>query len=86
MVAVVHCLYQILPSFKKTHELVHTQMPWYTNLNIPGCKKSHCYMYNRSSFRQAVASIYLQLERLFDQPIKSKKKKSSRIDYSSFIF
>ena len=37
--------------------LVHTQMPWYTNLNIPGCKKSQCY--NRLSFRQAVASIYL---------------------------
>ena len=32
-------------------------------------------MYNRSSFGQAVASIYLQLERLFDQPVKSEKKK-----------
>ena len=36
-------------------------------------------MYNCSSFRHAVASIYLQLERLFDQPVKSKKTKQNKI-------
>ena len=74
--------YQVL---KKTHELVHAQMPWYTNLNIQGCKKSQCYMYNRSSFGQAVASIYLQLERLFDQPVKSEKKNKYKQDWLQFF-